>query len=79
MRLSILELRKIYNLDIWYDCLEPKYHEKRCYTDTFSFIVHIKTDDLAKDVEARINTSNYESNKQLSKAKNNKVIGLMMG
>ena len=85
MRLSILERRKNYNLDHWYDYLKPKYDEeaKRCYTDTFSFIVYIKTDDIfkdiAKDVEARFDTSNYESNKQLSKAKNKKVIGLMMG
>ena len=43
--------------------------------DTDSFIVHVKTDeiyeDIAKDVETRLDDSN------LPKEKNKKVIGLM--
>ena len=46
--------------------------------DRDSFIVHIKTDDiykdLAEDVETRFYTSNYELDRQLSKEK---IIGLM--
>ena len=46
-----------------------------------SFIVSIKTDDIypniAKDVEARFDISNYGLETPLSKGKNKKVIGLM--
>ena len=51
------------------------------YVNTDSFIVHVKTDDIyediAEDVEARFDTSNFELGKPLSKRKNKKVIGLM--
>ena len=53
--------------EFWYDCLNPKYGEntKLCYVDTDSFIVHVKTEDiykdLAEDVEAKFDTSNFES------------------
>ena len=51
------------------------------YVNTDSFIVHVKTDDIyediAEDVEARLDTSNFELGKPLSKRKNKKVIGLM--
>ena len=37
-----------------------------CYTDTDSFIMHIKTDDFYKDISADINkwfdTSNFNKN-----------------
>ena len=37
---------------------------KKCYMDTDNFIVYIKTEDtysdIAKDVETRSDTSNYE-------------------
>ena len=49
--------------------------------DTCSFNVHIKTDDIYEDIteyaETRFDTSNYEWDRPLPKAKNNKVIGLM--
>ena len=42
--------------------------------DTDSFIVHIKTEDtyvdIAKDVETRFETSNYETYRPLPKGKN---------
>ena len=45
------------------------------------FLLYIKADDIykdvAKDVETRFDTSNYELNKSLPKWKNKKVIGLM--
>ena len=47
----------------------------------YGFIVYIKTDyiykDIAKDVETRFDTSNYELDIPLSKGKNKKVIRLM--
>ena len=42
--------------------------------DTNRFIVHIKTDDiykdLADDIETRFDTSNYKLDRQLPKGKN---------
>ena len=38
--------------------------------DTDNFIVYIKAEDIAKDVEARFVTSNYELDRLLPKAKN---------
>ena len=45
--------------------MKPKYGDNvKCYMDTDSFIMHIKTDDsykdIANDVEKRFDTSNYE-------------------
>ena len=45
------------------------------------FFVYIKTDDtyddVAENVEARFETSNYKLERLLPKGKNKKVIGLM--
>ena len=66
-----------------YDFVKPKYGEKAklCYMDTDSFTTCIKTDDtykgIAKEVEKRFNTSNYELDRPLPKRNNKKVIGLM--
>ena len=49
--------------------------------DTDSFIVHIKKDDIykdiAEDVETRFDTSNLEIDRTLPIGKNNKVVGLI--
>ena len=64
--------------EFWYDYAKPKYHQdgKICYMDRGSFIVHVKTDDIykdiAEDVETRFETSNFEVNRPLSKGKNKK-------
>ena len=46
--------------------------------DTDSFIVYIETGDIYKDIvediEIRFNTSNYELDRPLPKAKNKKVL-----
>ena len=71
---------KIY--EFWYDYLIPKYTEKvkLCYMGTDSFIIHVKAEDIykdiAEDIESRFNTSNYEVNQPLPMGKN-KVIGMM--
>ena len=81
--LSILDLRKTAMCEFWYDYVKPKYGEnsKLCYMDTDSFIVHVKTNDIYKDiaenVETRFDTSNFELGRSLPKIKNKKVIGLM--
>ena len=49
--------------------------------DTDSFIVHVKTEDIYKDIaedlEKRFDTSNFEIDRSLPIGKNNKVIRLM--
>ena len=65
--------------------MKPKYqyNAKLCYVDTDGFIVHIKTEDVHKDiangVEKRFDTSNYEINRPLPTGTNKKMIGLMKG
>ena len=60
--------------EFWYDYAKPRYREKvkLCYIDTDSFIVYKKTDDIAKDVETRFDTSNYELDAPLPKGINKK-------
>ena len=63
--------------------MEPKYGDnvKLCDMDTYSFIMHIKTDnfykDIADNVKRRFDTSNYECDRLLPTGKNKKVVGLM--
>ena len=78
--LSIVELSNILMYKFWYDYVKPKYGEnaKLCYMDTGTFIVHVKTDDIYKDlaeeVETRFGTSYYELDRPLPKGKNKRVI-----
>ena len=59
--------------EFWYDYIKPKYGKngKICYTD--SFIVHLKTDDICKDiaedVKTKFDTSIFELDGPLPKAK----------
>ena len=50
--LSILDLSKTVMYEFWYDYVKLKYDEnaKIWYMDTDSFIVHVKTDDVDKDI-----------------------------
>ena len=71
LRLSILEIRKTLMFEFWYDYMKPKYGDnvKLCYMDTDGLIIHIKTEDfyedIANDVEKKIDTSNYECGRPL--------------
>ena len=55
--------------------------KENCYTDTDSYIVYIKVDDIykdiAEDVETRFDISNYELGRPLPKGKTKKIFGLM--
>ena len=68
----ILQLSKILMCEFWYDYVEPKYDEKAklCYMGTDSYIVHVKIDnlfkDITEDVERRFDSSNYELECNLS-------------
>ena len=74
--LVILDVRKTKKHDFWYDHIKPKYGEKAklYYMDTDSFIAHIKTGDIykdiAEDVESRFDTSNDEADRLLPMGKN---------
>ena len=63
--LSILELSKILMYEFWYNYVKLQFDgkSKLCYMDTDSFILHIKTDDIYKDIgediKTRFDTSNY--------------------
>ena len=50
--LSILDLNKTVMYDFWYDYVKSKYveNENTSYMDTNSFFVHVKTDDVYKDI-----------------------------
>ena len=57
--------------EFWYNYLIPKYNEmeKLCYMYTDSFIAHIITEDINKniseDVRKRFDTSNYQVDRPL--------------
>ena len=65
------------------DYVKPKYGEnaKLCYMDAVCSIVHVKKEDIYKDiaddVEIRFDTSNFKLDRPLPKGKNKKVIELM--
>ena len=69
--LSILEISKTLTYGFWYDYIELnyQYNANLCYMGTNSFIIHLKTEDVYKDiannVEKRFDTSNYEFNRSL--------------
>ena len=79
---TILEVSKTVMWEFFYDYFKPKYGGKMklCYTDTDSFIFHIKTKDFYEDinnnVEKWFDTSNYKIDRLLSITdKNKKVLG----
>ena len=71
--LSILDLSKTVMYEFWSDYVMPKYgaNAKLCYMDTNSFSVHVKTDDIykniAEDGEKRFDSWKFELDKQLPK------------
>ena len=76
--ISIPEISETLMYEFWYDYIKSKYqyNAKICYIDTDSFIPHIKTEyvykDIANNVEKRFDTSNYSINRQLHRAKTKK-------
>ena len=50
--LLMLDLSKTVMYEVWYDYIKAKYDErgKLCSMDTNSFITHIKTEDIYKDI-----------------------------
>ena len=81
---AILDISKTLMYEFWYQYIKPKYGDKarRCYMDTDSFVIYIKTKDfykdIANDIERWFDTSNYNEKyeRPLPIGKNKKVIGL---
>ena len=50
--MPILDVSKILMYEFWYDYINPKYGDraKLCYTDTDSFIIYIKMEDVFQDI-----------------------------
>ena len=63
-----LDLSKTLMFEFWYDYVKPMYVDKirLGYTETDSFIMHIKTDGFYKDIRADVDkwfdTSNFNKN-----------------
>ena len=81
---AILDISKTLMYEFWYDYLKPKYGDnvKLCYTDTDSFVIHVKTEDfykdIADDVDKWFDTSKYDKddNRPLPTGENKAVIGM---
>ena len=82
LKFPLLNISKTKIYDFWYDYIKPKYSEKAdllygyrqlhysCKTEDFY-------KDIAKDIEKKFNSSNYDVDRPLLMGKNKKVIGLM--
>ena len=83
--MSILDISKMLKYEFWYDYIKPKYRDraKLCYTDTDTFVIHIKSEDffedIFNDVERWSDTSNHAEHdkRPLPIGKNKKVPGLL--
>ena len=79
----VLDISKTLMFEFWYGYLKLMYDDKirLCYTDTDSFIMHIKTEDFYKDISDDVDkwfdTSNFDKNdnRPLEIGKNKKVYG----
>ena len=80
--MSILDISKTLMYEFWYDYIKSKHGDRAKYTDTDSFVIYIKTEnvfeDISNDVERLLDTSNYDKNdkKPLLISKNKRVPGL---
>ena len=80
LALSILGISKTATCKFWYDYVKLKYGEnaKPFYMDTDSFIIHLKADNIYKDIPKHVETrfDLFELDKPLPRGKNKKIIGL---
>ena len=77
--LSVVDISKIMVYQYQYNYVKSKYggNARLCYTDSESFIVHVKSEDVHADLggdgDTRFDESNYEFQRLLPKTK--KVMG----
>ena len=82
--MAILDISKSIMYEFRYDYIKSKYGDRAnmCYTDTDSFVIHIKTEDffedISIDVDGWFDTSSYDKNEKrpLPIGKNKRVPGL---
>ena len=78
--MAILDLSKLHMYKCYYDVLKTKVNDKikLAYTDTDSFVIHVETDDLYKDLK-QINNhmycSDYPKDHVNYDVSNKKVLG----
>ena len=80
----ILDISNTLMYEFWYDYIKPKYGDnaRLCYMDTDSFAMHIKIEDIYKDIADNVkrwfDTSNYDEadKRHLPTDENKKVIGM---
>lgn len=77
--MAILDISKVVMYEFYYDYLKPKYGSDVClaYTDTDSFVLHVKTDDFYADMKDnldRYDTSDYPENNRFQMPRVNKKI-----
>ena len=80
MGMTILDLSKQHMYSFYYDVMKPKYADdvRMGYTDTDSFVFHIKTDDLYDDfkhIKKEMDFSDYPKDHKWFDASNKKVLG----
>ena len=78
--MSILDLSKLHMYSFYYDVLKKKYEDKvrLIYTDTDSFVTHIKTEDVYDDfneMKKHMDFSGYDKEHKCYDATNKKVLG----
>ena len=65
---AIIDISKMLIYEFWYDYIKAKSGDKArlCYMDTDTFMMHIKTNDIYKDIAVDVDkwfdTSNYDKN-----------------
>ena len=80
----ILDISNTLMYEFWYDYIKPKYGDnaRLCYMDTDTFVMHIKIEDIYKDIADDVkrwfDTSNYDEADKgpLPTGENKKVIGM---
>ncbi|RWS22921.1 hypothetical protein B4U80_03200 [Leptotrombidium deliense] len=77
--LCVLDLSKYLMYDFHYNVMKKNFEDiKLCYTDTDSFVYHIKTENIYKDINEMkhyFDTSDYPKDHYLFSNENKKVIG----
>ena len=78
--MSILDLSKLHMYSFYYDVLKKKYNDdvRLIYTDTDSFVIHTKTEDIYddfKEINKHMDFSGYDKNHTCYDATNKKVLG----
>jgi hypothetical protein len=78
--MAILDLSKLHMYKFYYDVLKAKFNDKikLAYTDTDSFVIHVETDDLYKDLKQinnHMDFSDYPKKHENYDVSNKKVLG----